>query len=220
MAVSLYFGLPGAGKTTLLTSFALKFVRSKRYKNVYHNVKELCVPGAIYVDNECFGQYAIVDGAVLIDEALLFAPNRNWKQFEKLILEFFIMHRHDNIDIYLFSQRADGCDKNIRVITDRVYYLYKPFILGKWFTKYYRIPYGIIIPDGKKHSDGQNLGEILQGYCKPSLLVRIFSPTIFRPLYYRFFDSWARIERPPLPSYRYYPYEKPKKQKRKLFNKK
>lgn len=199
MAISLYFGLPGAGKTSLLTAFAKKFVKGKRYKNVYTNAKEVKIKGLIYVPDEYIGKYSITDGAVLIDEALLFAPSRNWKDFEKRLLDFFILHRHDNIDLYLFSQRADGCDKNIRSITDRVYYLYKPFLLGHWITKYYRIPYGIIIPDGKGHSDGQRLGDIIQGYCKPSIIERLFSPFIFRPFYYKYFNSWHRIERPELP---------------------
>lgn len=95
-----------------------------------------------------------------------------------------------------FTQQWDGIDKKIRVITDKVYYLYKKGLLKKWFTRSYRVPYGIIIPDPKK-SDGEKLGEIIQGYCKPSLIVRLFSPRLFRPLYYKYFDSW---DAPQLPS--------------------
>ena len=61
MAVSLYFGLPGCGKTTLMTSMAIKSVRSKRYKNVYCNVR-ISVPGVIYIDNECIGKFNLCDG--------------------------------------------------------------------------------------------------------------------------------------------------------------
>ena len=210
MAVSLYFGLPGCGKTTLVCYFAKKAVASRRYKNVYTNVR-MTVPGVTYVDNWVIGQCMLEDGLVLIDEATLFADSRDHKNFPKYLVEFFLLHRHYNVDIMLFTQQWDGVDKKIRVITDRVYYVYKGIFLGKWFTRFYRIPYGIIIPDPKKN-DSQKLGEIVQGYCKPGLLVRLFSPWIFRPIYYRYFDSWERKELKALPS-EYAPYERPKRKR-------
>lgn len=48
MSVSLYFGLPGAGKTTLMAYKALQGVKSKRYKNVYGNVR-MKVDGYTYI---------------------------------------------------------------------------------------------------------------------------------------------------------------------------
>lgn len=197
MSVSLYFGLPGCGKTTLVTYFAKKGVKSKRYENVYTNVPQT-VRGATYIDNNCIGVYDITNSLILIDEATLFADSRDHKNFPRHLIEFFLLHRHYNVDIMLFTQQWDGIDKKIRVITDRVFYVYKGKLLGQWFTRFYRIPYGIIIPDPKK-SDGQKLGEIVQGYCKPNFLVRLFSPWVFRPLYYRYFDSWDRKQLPPLP---------------------
>lgn len=92
----------------------------------------------------------------------------------------------------------DGVDRKIRVITDRCYYMYKGKLLGKWFSTYYRIPYGIIIPDPKK-KDGEKLGEIVQGYCKPPWYVRLFAPRLYRPRYYKYFDSWEAPVLPPLP---------------------
>ncbi len=204
MSVSLYFGLPGCGKTTLMTALALKAVKSKRYRNVFCNV-QLKVLGVTYVKNECIGKYALSDGLILIDEASLYADNRDHANFSRQQIEYFLMHRHFNVDICLFTQQWDGVDRKIRVITDRVYYVYKGLFTGHWFTRYYRIPYGIIIPDPKK-SDGQKLGEIIQGYCKPNVLIRLFSPWVFRPRYYPFFDSWILPSGfDPLPS-RYRPY--------------
>lgn len=90
-------------------------------------------------------------------------------------------------------------DLKIRNSIDKCYYIYKTPLTGKWVSHYYRIPYDIIIPDPKKNQ--QRLGEIIQGYCKPSLFVRIFGTKhLFRPLYYKYFDSFEKIvERPPLP---------------------
>ena len=197
MAVILYFGLPGCGKTTLLTKLACDASRSDRYDNIYSNVK-ISVPGVTYIPNEAIGKYKLANGLILIDEATLFADSRDHKEFSKEKIEFFLEHRHFNVDIILFTQQWDGVDRKIRVITDRVYYVYKGFLLGHWFSTYYRIPYGIIIPD--KKAQGEKLGDIVQGYCKPNILIRLFAPKVYRPKYYKYFDSWEQPYRPPLPS--------------------
>ena len=196
MSVSLYFGLPGAGKTTLMCYLALKGVRDDKYRNVYGNVR-MNIDGYTYIDNDCIGKYDLSDCLLLIDEATLFADSRSYKEFGKDKLEYFLEHRHYNADICLFTQQWDGVDRKIRVITDRVYYVYKGAIIGHWISTFYRIPYGIIIPDPKKSSE--KLGEIVQGYCKPNILIRLFSPKLFRPKYYKYFDSWERRELPRLP---------------------
>lgn len=194
MAVSLYFGLPGSGKTTMMASLLLKAVKGKKYKNVYCNV-HCDIPGVTYIDNDCVGRYELRDGLICVDEASIFADSRDYKGFSSGMRDYFLLHRHYNVDIVLFTQQWDGVDRKIRVITDRVYYVYKGIFLGHWFTRCYRVPYGIIIPDPKQ--GGEKLGEIIQGYAKPNLLVRLFSPWLFRPKYYKYFDSW---ECPPLPA--------------------
>lgn len=205
MAISLYFGLPGCGKTTLLTKRALNAVKSKRYKNVYTNIG-LTIPGVTYIDNECIGKYNLENALLLVDEATLFADSRAYKEFDKGKLSYFLTHRHYNVDIELYTQQWDGVDRKIRVITDRVYYVFKDNFLGKWISSYYRIPYGIIIPDPKKDAHGSGkLGEIIQGYCKPSIFQRLFSHKVLRPKYYKYFDSWERTPLPELPKI-YKPY--------------
>lgn len=190
--IKLYFGLPGCGKTTLMTATAIKEIRRKKYKNVYCNIN-LNINGLIYIENEDIGMYNIEDGLLLIDEATLWADSRDYKNMDYNTLSYILQHRHYNVDIMLFTQQWDGVDRKIRVITDRVYYMYKGKILGHWFTNYYRIPYGIIIPDPNKKQSGEKLGEIIQGYCKPSLFYRLlFTKRFFRPIYYKYFDSWQR----------------------------
>ena len=198
MSVSLFFGLPGAGKTTLMAHKAIKGIKCKKYKNVYGNV-HMSINGYTYIDNDCIGYYDLSDCLLLIDEATLFADSRRHKEFTMEKLTYFLEHRHYNADICLFTQQWDGVDRKIRVITDRVYYVYKGFLLGHWFSTYYRIPYGIIIPDPHRDKSSEKLGEIVQGYCKPNILVRMFAPKLYRPKYYKYFDSWERKELPKLP---------------------
>lgn len=216
--VCLFFGLPGAGKTTVLTSLALKHSQPySTYKHVYHNVKSLRVPGATYIDNECIGKYDLSYSLILIDEAQLFADNRDYKSFSSELKEFFFGHRHEHVDIYLFSQQWDSLDKKIRSITDRVYYVYKTKLTGFLFSNYYRIPYDIIIPDPKRNQ--QSLGEIIQGYCKPPVLVRIFgTKRLYRPKYYPYFDSFeVWTKRPVLPeAYTREPWTDKQKQRVKI----
>lgn len=197
--VSLFFGLPGSGKSTIMASIACKHALNPKspYKYVYTNVP-MQVPGVFWIDQEYIGKYDIHDALILIDEASLYADSRDFKSFNREKLSYFLLHRHYNVDIYLFTQQWDGVDRKIRVITDRVYYVYKQPVIGHWVSEYYRIPYGIIIPDPRK--GGEKLGEIVQGYAQPNFFQRLFSHKIFRPKYYRFFDSWACPKLPALPA--------------------
>ena len=198
--ISLYFGLPGAGKTTVLTYLALKYSQPfSIYRNVYHNVKGLQVPGSTYIDNDCIGNYDLDWSLLLIDEAQLFVDNRDYKKFPTYLKEFFFGHRHDHVDICFFSQQWDALDLKIRSVTNTVYYVYKSKFLGKWITTFYRIPYDVIIPDPKKNT-GSQLGQIIQGYCKPPIFVRLFATRLYRPKYYPYFDSFVKlVDRPKLP---------------------
>lgn len=186
--IKLYFGLPGCGKTTIAAYIAKQAV--KHYAHVYVNFP-CTIPGVTVIPNEYIGKYALEDCALIIDEATLFADSRNFKAFDEGKKHYFLYHRHYKADIFLFTQQWNAVDLKIRTITNYVYYVYKTPILGRWFTKYYRIPYGIIIPDPKRDAGSSKLGEIVQGYCKPPLLVRLFgTKSVYRPSMYRYFDTY------------------------------
>ena len=172
----------------------------KKFSHVYCNVP-ISVPGVIYVHNSEIGFRQIENGLLLIDEASLFADSRDFKNFQKEQVKFFLLHRHYGLTIELFTQQWDAVDRKIRVITDKVYYIWKPKF-RPWISKYYRIPYGIIIPDAKRNKEttGEKLGEIVQGYSKPNLLVRIFAHRFRRSPFYIYFDSWAAPVLPELDS--------------------
>lgn len=202
MAVIRYFGLPGAGKTTILTYHALNASRSGRYRNIYSNVF-LSVHGVTHVPFDVFGTYELRDCLFLVDEAMIVCGDRDHKNFGKEKLKEFMMHRHKDCDIILFSQEADGVDKKIRSITDRMFYVKKGILTGKWFSSIYRIPYDVMFPEG-----GDKIGDIIMGYKKPPFLARVFAKRLYRPKYYKYFDSWESDELPPLPP-QYKPYQDP-----------
>ena len=196
--VSLFFGLPGCGKTSLMVSRIIKFHKKYPKMNVYCNVP-VTLDYVQFVTNSQIGMFNLHDVTLFIDEASLFADSRDYKTFSKEKVQYFLLHRHYNVNIELYTQQWDAVDKKIRVITDKVYYVYKPFLLGHWITSYYRIPYGIIIPDPKK-DDSTKLGEIVQGYCKPNWFIRVFCPRLFRPKVYKYIDSWSTPMLPELPT--------------------
>lgn len=213
--IKLYFGLPGCGKTTLLALEALRaskaieadnklsriFKHYKRkcpYRHVYGNVRLEGIKHYTYIPYDYIGVYDIRDSLILIDEATIVCDSRDYKSFPRHVRDYFLLHRHYNVNIYLYTQQWDGVDKKVRVITDQVYYVYKGILTGKWFTRCYRVPYGIIIPDKKDSTE--KLGEIVQGYCKPSWFTRVCSPWVFRPPIYKYYDSWEAPKLKPLPS--------------------
>lgn len=201
MAVSMFFGLPGAGKTTLLASMAIKAMKGKTYKNVYSNV-QLNIPGIKYITSKDFMIYSIHDGLILLDEASIDFNGRMYKQTSMKIIEFFLLHRHACVDICVFSQ-ANCIDKTIRSVADRCYYIYKGIFTGHWFTKYFKIPYDMLLPD-KDQASGEGSGDINFGYYRPNKFARLFASWCFRPKYYRYYDSWAFPELPELPEERTY----------------
>lgn len=197
MAVKRYFGLPGCGKTTTLAMLAYKGLLSGKYENVYTNVR-LNMPGVTYVPFDVLGKYQLEDCLVLIDEAMVECGDRDYKGFGKEKIELFVMHRHYKMDIVLFSQEADGVDKKIRSVSADMFYVKKGFWLGFWMSTIYRIPYGIVWPS--ENSNGENLGKIVMGYMKPSIISRITAQRLWRPKYYKYFDSWEARELPKLPA--------------------
>jgi hypothetical protein len=171
-------------------------IKGKKYENVYCNI-DLLIEGYTRITGDDIGKYRLHDGIIFIDEAAIEYDSRDFKNFRKELVRFFMMHGHFRLDIVMFSQFPDSVDKKIRAITTDCYMVYRPVFTGRWFSKYYRIPYGIVIPDS-----GDQLGEIVQGYKKPPLLARIFAHRVYRPKWYKYFDSWEEYFLPALPKNR------------------
>lgn len=191
--INYIFGLPGSGKSTYLAYLASREIkRIKNKKSKYDRVlSNFPIKGCYLIDFNDLGVYDTSNSLILIDEATLCADSRDFKSFKKTSKQFFLLHRHYKSDIWIASQQYDGVDKKIRDTTANMFYIKRaPFS----FSHLMRIPMHILVPE--------QTGEIIQGYKMPKLLERLFNTFgsakwIYRPLYYKYFDSFDAPFLPP-----------------------
>lgn len=183
--ITSYFGMPGCGKTTFLAKIAHRELRrirrgKSKYKRVYSNTY---IKGCYKLHYSELPFYDFSYCLILLDELTLDADSRSFKTFTAGHKEFFLMHRHYRCDVVYATQQYDAVDKKIRDITNDTYYVRK----GMFFSSAMLIPRGIIIPE--------QTGDIVQGYHKPRFFQALFKRHVFRPLYYRYFDSYCRPDK-------------------------
>lgn len=194
-----YFGLPGSGKTTYAVKLAVTRARlialglDKKHRFVYTNfpVKH---PYVFQIENDMIGVCDFSDCLLIIDEATLFADNRDYKSFDKHKRDFFMLHRHYNCDIYMFHQEAGGIDKKIRSLTEGCYYI-KKCKLRPWRTKVIRLSYKVAIPEAKGLADAEGnelTDDVVMGYCMPPKISQLFVPSFKRKRWYKYFDSFEK----------------------------
>lgn len=206
--IELYFGLPRTGKTTLFASFALKasqgLFRGKKYDYVYTNVLMSGMPDNVrYLSPDALGVVDVSNSLILVDEGSIFFDNRDYKKLSKSFREFLYLYGHYNCDIIIATQQYNAVDVKIRLMCTGVYYMWRPLLIGHWITRYYRVPYGIAFPDPKtlKKTSGVPYGDIVEGYCRPNILQRIFAHSLYRPKYYKYFDTYAAPKLQPYDDY-------------------
>lgn len=179
------FGLPGMGKTTFLTKLAYKCLHGRGWMGFKHHdivFTNFECQGCYKLDFSTLGVYQYENALILIDEIMLLADTRNFKTFPAHLKYFFAMHRHHGLEICWASQYYDDCDKKIRVLTDRYYIM---SALGK-FTIVKPIDRRIACEGGKILDDYQTGNPISWRW-------------VFRPHYYKYFDSFAHADLPQLP---------------------
>lgn len=199
--ISLYFGLPRSGKTTTIAYLAKK--NSKKYKHVYINVHMKNLPSNCeYLPVSYLGKYNITDALILIDEASLQFDNRDYKSLNSSFRDWLMLHGHYGCDIYFFCQIYNAVDVKIRRLCENVFRIRKGNIFRS-ISVIERIPYGQFVGTVKdnERSRGTRYGDIDEGYYRLPFFVRLFSKRIFRPFYYRYFNSWEDVlSLPPMPS--------------------
>lgn len=175
-----YVGKKGSGKTTILTSIALKYL--KQGVKVYSTED---IPGCFTFDPRDIGKFDFDSGSViLIDEISLVFNNRDWTNFDKDKIEWFVLQRHHKNKVVIATQ-SSSFEKTIRDLVDQLFIvkkLFRIFILAR--------PVNRIVDINNNESGSDAGGQIVFKY-KYSGLPKIY----LLPLYTPFFDSFSLPEK-------------------------
>ena len=187
-----YFGLPGCGKTTLLTMKAQKALSDiargvSKYKYVFTNFECAGCHKITFMDLDSF---TVKDSLILLDELVIDADNRGFKQFPLGIRDFLILHRHESVDVIYATQAYDKVDLKIRVLTAELWYMRKTVIpILSSFTLCTKIYRNMDI--------NEYTSDIVYGYRFCNFVERFFASNnqlIWRPRYYKYFDSFDSLQ--------------------------
>lgn len=182
--ITCVFGLPGQGKSTYMAKLAKRALTTrkgkKRYDAVYCNFN---MAGCYKLDYADLGLYNFENCLILLDEMMNEADSRDFKKFDAYKKYFFSNHRHYGVDIIYFTQAWDDVDKKIRNNTQELYYI-KRFLA-----------WSVVVPIKQLLTVDDLTHQIVTGYKFRSI---IRAEIFFRPLYYKWFDSYERRDLPPL----------------------
>lgn len=185
-SVNLLVGVPGSGKTSILAMLAKKYSKTC---TVYSNTP---IKGCILINDEdvgyydfaCFGKSAVL----LLDESGISYNNRAYKDglmSDKNRLMYWKLVRHYHCMIFVASQGLD-VDKKIRDLSERMFIVKRSII-----------PHVSVIQPVLRKIDVDKLShQLVDAYIIGGVTL---SKRVFRPLYYKMFDSWVAPELPPYP---------------------
>lgn len=188
--VNYIFGAPGSGKTTVLAYLAKKY--NKMGFKVYCNTP---IKNTILIDDEMIGYIAFTDSVLLLDECGIQYNNRDAFKKKSMMsdpdrLRYWKLVRHyvqknKKGCVWIASQGWNDIDLKLRTLSTNYFYI-KKFVLP-WWT--------VIKPIFKKCDIDDQTHEPTDFY--------VFDmfwnfKLIFRPKYYKLFDSY---DAPILPEY-------------------
>lgn len=128
------FGKKGSGKSTLLTKLAYKYKKKDWYVYTTENL-----PGTLNIDDPktIFNIDFPEKSCIFIDEVSLVWDNRDFKNMDKRVVEWFRYQRHHKCRVYFFSQTFD-IDKKLRDLADDMYLVNKylrVFVIAKHIVR-------------------------------------------------------------------------------------
>lgn len=180
---SIYYGAPGSGKTTWAA-----YLCDRAQKSGYKVFSNVPIKGAYKVNKSDLGVWAINDALLIWDEAGIEFNSRDYKQnFTKQsgsldVLKWFKYHRHENVELAVFSQGFDDMDKKIRDLNTDM------FIVRKGI-----IPKTVVRKRIKKRPDIDDLTHtpIDKYYFVKFATNRIYAPSVWKK-----FDSFDKLGLP------------------------
>lgn len=188
--ISLFIAPVGVGKTTHAVRTAHKFWKLHPDSPVYTNIPDLA--GAYFIDISETDTFRVwhkgTDWALyLLDEAGVGTTNnRNFKNFKQDCIMWIAEHRHEKIDMYVYSQAVD-MDINFVRKCEAIYTMNK---LGPWTycRRWFK---------AKKGETDIETG-LPRFPWHPSPIPFVLGEIVYRKHWYKYFNSyWSPFEHLP-----------------------
>lgn len=196
------FGKKGSGKTTLLTKLAIQ--HKKKGWTVYCTEK---IPYTYYIPAELIGQVEMKENSLLlIDEVGMIYDNRDFKNFQNYVRDWFKLQRHRKVKVIMFSQSFD-VDIKLRNLTDELFLVKNVFRVFSYAKKINR---KIIITKATAESPSTIADELFYEsifwfWCGSRMLTYI-------PKYAKYFNTYSADKLREY-NYQYNDFIEPKKRK-------
>lgn len=181
--VNYIFGAPGSGKTTLACKIAQYFI--KKQVRVYSNTP---ISNCILYSDEQLGLFSMDNSVIIFDES---GCGLNARQFKKGLMSdpdrinYWKRIRHRNSIIIMCSQSWNDTDKICRDLAQSYFLIRKGFF---GFT--------VVTPIFKK----VDIDKLTHQPTDFFVMGALFQKSLcFRPLYYKYFDSYECKELPQFP---------------------
>lgn len=147
------FGKKGSGKTTLLVKLAR--LHLKKGWTVYSTCP---VPGAYLISPNDIGKFEFASrSAVFVDEVGMVWDNRDFKNFDTAVRDWFKLQRQRKLKVYLFSQTFD-VDLKIRNLCDKMYMC---MCFGGWLSYAKEIKRRLVVVKPSENAESRIADELV-----------------------------------------------------------
>lgn len=181
------FGKKGAGKSLYMVKLMLRYLR--KGWTVYTDIDNIKLSGVRIMHAKDLSSFAPDQNSVIfLDEAGILFDNRNFKNFDSGLRDFFKLQRKYKCRVYMNSQSFD-IDKKIRDVTDQMGLMIS---LGNVISIYRPIRRTITLTQPSADSESR----IADKLSFESIFKWKFT---YMPRYFKYFESFNPPERPSLP---------------------